>query len=115
MFGIGWKVAAVMGALALAGGGYGVWQGKVAEKANARAARAERAVEAIERTLEAERQAAAVLAAERDRFEERAAEYDALREALIEGGDDAQIPDWLAAYLGSLLSPGGTGRPDSPD
>ena len=39
MFGLGWKVAALMGALAVAGGGYGVWQGKVAEKANARAAR----------------------------------------------------------------------------
>jgi hypothetical protein len=103
MFGMAGRALAVGGAIASLGVGYGAIQKAKADAATARAVAAERVVEGLERTLEAERLAAAVSAAERDRFEARAAEYDALREALLEGGEDAPLPDWLAAYLASLL------------
>jgi uncharacterized protein HemX len=109
MFGIGWKVAALMATVALGAGAWGTYEAKKAERATERAVMAERAVGALERTLEAERNAAAVLQAERDRFAERAEEYDQLREALLEGGDDADIPGWMRDYLDGLFSIDGTG------
>ena len=115
MLGLGWKAAALMATVALGAGAWGAWEAKKADRATERAVMAERAVDALERTLEAERAAAAVLQAERDRFAERAEEYDALREALLEGGDDADIPDWLRAYLDRLLTGNGTGGAASPD
>jgi hypothetical protein len=115
MFGLGWKVAAGMAFVALGAGAWGGYQQKKVEAVTARAVAAERAVEGLERTLEAERLAAAVLAAERDRFEARAAEYDDLREALLEGGQDAPLPDWLAAYIGRLHATDGTGGAARPE
>ena len=115
MFGLVGKALAVGAVIASLGVGYGALQKTKADAATARAVAAERAVEGLERTLEAERLAAAVLAAERDRFEARAAEYDDLRETLLEGGEDAPLPDWLAAYIGRLLATDGTGGAARPE
>lgn len=103
MFGIGWKVAGVMALVALGAGAWGGYQGKKAQRATERAVAAERAADALERTLEAERVAAAILAAENEANAARAAEFDALRETLLEGGDDAPLPGWLADYIASLM------------
>lgn len=57
--------------------------------------------------LEGERQQARlardVARAEADRVRVRAAEYDALREALIDGGEDQVLPEWFKEYLKRLL------------
>lgn len=109
MFGIGWKVAGVMALVAVGAGAWGGYQGKKAERATERAVAAERAADALERTLEAERTAAVILAAENEANAARAAEYDALRETLLEGGDDADLPDFLRDYLDRLFGAAGTG------
>ncbi|NBT31687.1 MAG: hypothetical protein EBT13_07225 [Rhodobacteraceae bacterium] len=101
--GIGWNIAAVMGVVAAGAGLWGGYQAKKATAATERAVAAEQAVDALERTLEAERFAAAILAAENEANAARAAEYSNLREALLDGGEDAPLPDWLAAYISSLM------------
>lgn len=109
MFGIGWKVAGVMAIVAAGAGAWGGYQGKQAERATERAVAAERAADALERTLAAERAAAIILAAENEANAARAAEYDALRATLLEGGDDADLPDFLRDYLDRLFGTDGTG------
>lgn len=103
MLGLVGKALGAGAVIASMGVGYGVIQKTKADVATERAIAAERAVDGLERTLQAERIAAAVLAAERDRFEARAAEYDNLRQALLEGGEDAPLPEWLGDYIDSLL------------
>lgn len=115
MLGLGWKAAALMATVALGAGAWGAWEAKKADRATERAQVSEAIVDWLEQVLEAERQAAEVLRAERDRFAARAQEYDELREDLIEGGDDADIPDWLRAYLDRLLTGNAAGGAASPD
>jgi hypothetical protein len=33
----------------------------------------------------------------------RAAEYDALRRAILEGDNDVELPDWFSDYVGALV------------
>lgn len=44
-----------------------------------------------------------VARAETDRLRRAAEEYDALREALLQGDENAPLPDWFRAYLGRLF------------
>lgn len=44
-----------------------------------------------------------VARAEAARHAQAAAEYDAIREALLKGDDDAPIPEWFRAFLDGLL------------
>ena len=115
MFGLGWKVAGVLGLVALGAGAWGGYQGKKAERATERAVAAERAADALERTLDAERAAAIILAAENEANAARAAEYSNLRETLMEGGDDQDLPDFLRDYLDRLFGTDGTGGAARPD
>jgi hypothetical protein len=115
MFGLGWKVAGVLTLVAAGAGVWGGYQGKKAERATERAIAAERAVDALERTLEAERAAAIILAAENEANAARAAEYDALRETLLEGGDDQDLPDFLRDYLDRLFGTDGIGGANGPE
>jgi len=48
------------------------------------------------------RLAAEVAQANADRTAERAAEYDALRETLLKGSNDAPLPGWFSDYLRDL-------------
>lgn len=44
-----------------------------------------------------------VARAEASRYAKAAAEYAAIREALLKGNEDAPIPDWFRAFLDGLL------------
>lgn len=57
---------------------------------------------ALQQKLDQTQQAAAVLQRQLEIEEKRAAEYDALREALINGGQDAALPQWFVDYLRQL-------------
>lgn len=103
MFGFGKYIIGASLLVAAGAGAWGGYQGKKAERAAERAVAAERAADALERTLEAERAAAIILAAENEANAARAAEYRNLRMALLEGDEDAPLPDWLAAYISSLM------------
>lgn len=76
------------------------------ERAEERAARQEllRQLANAERIAEQAELARDVADAEADRISAKAREYDALKEALIRGEDDAELPDWFIAYLGSLFA-----------
>lgn len=62
-----------------------------------------RSVAALEQQAAQSRLAADVARAAAQRERERAAEYDALREALIDGDEDADLPTWFRSYLDDLL------------
>ena len=62
-----------------------------------------RSVAALEDQRAQARLAADVARAAADRERARAAEYDALRETLLKGDDDAPLPDWFRAYLDRVL------------
>lgn len=62
-----------------------------------------RSMAALERQAAQARLAADVARAEAERFAAKAQEYDALREALIKGEQDAPLPDWFRDYLDQLL------------
>ena len=50
--------------------------------------------------------AAEIARNEAQRYQARANEYDALRESLTNGDNDAPIPDWFCQYLNRLLGAG---------
>ena len=62
-----------------------------------------RSVATLEDQRAQARLAADVARAAADRARARAAEYDALRETLLKGDDDAPLPDWFRAYLDRVL------------
>lgn len=62
-----------------------------------------RQVAIMQEQAEQARLAASVARAEAERQAARAAEYDRLREALIGGQDDVDLPDWFRDYLDRLL------------
>lgn len=62
-----------------------------------------RSVAVLEDQAAQSRLAADVAQAAAQRERARAAEYDALREALIDGDDDAHLPPWFRSYLDDLL------------
>jgi len=115
MFGVGKYIIGASLLVAAGAGAWGGYQGKKAERATERAVAAERAADALERTLKAERAAAVILAAENEANAARAAEYDDLRETLLEGGDDQDLPDFLRDYLDRLFGTDGTGGAARPD
>ena len=51
-------------------------------------------------------QARDVARAEAARQAKKAAEYDAIREALLRGDEDAPVPGWFRDFLDDLLRPG---------
>lgn len=66
-------------------------------------ARLERSVAALEMRASQAREALEVARAAQKRQEERAAEYDAIREALLRGEfDDAPLPEWFVSVLRDL-------------
>lgn len=91
-------------ALALAvWGALTVWGWKAERDAlRAETASQRASIRALEMERDNARLARAVAQAARERVESQAAEYDALREALLRGNDDAPIPDWFRTYLGRL-------------
>lgn len=91
---------------AILAGGAGVWYVAHLRDVNATLTAS---VAALERDLRVQADIAAQAAQARDvaraaaeRQAQKAAEYDAIREALLRGDDDAQLPDWFRAYLRSL-------------
>ena len=88
-------------------GGAGVWYVLHLRDANA-ALSASVAVLQADLAVERARAAQAALArdvarAEASRHAKAAAEYAAIREALLKGDDDAPIPEWFRAFLDGLL------------
>lgn len=61
-----------------------------------------RSISALEAQRAQARLAADVATAVAKREAARAAEYDALREALLRGEEDAELPEWFRAYLRDL-------------
>lgn len=92
----------VLAALVLAGG-WIWWQSGTIDALEADKARLERSLVVEREAREQARLAANVAQASADRERARAAEYDALRESLLKGNDDAPLPDWFRAYLDRLL------------
>lgn len=66
-------------------------------------ARLERENATKELVIEQEREARRVADANAARERIKAEEYDRLKEALLRGGDDVQIPDWFKSWLADLL------------
>lgn len=73
------------------------------QAAEAEAASLRRSVAVLEDARDQAREAAAVANAAAERERGRAQEYDDLREALIRGDEDAELPDWFRDYLDNLL------------
>lgn len=63
----------------------------------------QRSIEAKDMQIELSTFARTVTEAAYTRLKQRADEYDALRESLLKGGQDAPIPDWFCDYLNGLL------------
>ena len=93
---------AAAGALA-----FGVWWlvGVIEDRAELRetVASQARSIKTLEERAAQAEQARAVAVAHQKRVEALAREYDALKEALIRGDEDAPIPDWFRDYLDRLL------------
>lgn len=89
--------------LALLAGGWAYMERQGRRDAEQQAASLARSVAVLSDARDQARLAAEVARAAADRERMRAAEYDALREALITGGDDAEVPDWFCDYLDGLL------------
>ena len=80
-----------------------VWGWKVdRDQLQAETAAQRSSIRALEIERDNARLARDVAQAARQRVEDQAAEYDALREALLKGKDDAPIPDWFRDYLADL-------------
>lgn len=62
-----------------------------------------RSIAVLEDSRAQARLAADVARAEAQRERDRAVEYDAFREALIEGNEDAELPEWFQGWLRELL------------
>lgn len=90
------SMALLLAALGAAGWGYVERAGRRAAEAEAASLR--RSVAALEDARAQARSAAQVARAEAKRQAARAAEYDALKEALLRGGDNAPLPDWFDAW-----------------
>jgi hypothetical protein len=91
---------AVAGALGFSG--WTVWGWKVdRDAALADLASVERSLAAIKMERDQAKEARAVADAARARVEQKAAEYDQIREAILKGEDD-EIPDWMLAHLFDL-------------
>lgn len=76
-------------------------RGKTADL-EVRNASLQRSVAALAEQREQAREAQAVARAETQRLEVKAKEYDAIREALLRGDADADLPDWFCEHLGLL-------------
>ena len=61
-----------------------------------------RSVAALERERAQAREAQAVARAEAERVAAKAREYDDIREAILKGDSDADLPDWFCEHLGRL-------------
>lgn len=85
------------------------WQSGRVDALIAENASLSRSVAALERSIERSKLARAVADANAARERERAEEYDRLRESLLRGEEDAELPDWFRRYLDDLL---GRVRPD---
>lgn len=103
MFGLDVKILLVGALVASLGSGYGLWQRSKALSAKQELLAVEQERDALGLALVNERAALVIANAERARFQAQALEYDQLREQILTGGEDADIPDWLADYLGRLL------------
>jgi predicted homoserine dehydrogenase-like protein len=88
----------LVGAVGAAG-----WQTHRLTKSKALVRQLERVVAVRDLQIEAAERATRIAQEERDRFSEQAAEYNALREGLLEEGSDAPLPAWFAAYLERLF------------
>lgn len=66
-------------------------------------ARLSRSIVALEEGAALSRLAAEVAKAEAARQQARAKEYDAFRASLMNGEQDADLPDWFTAWLDDLL------------
>lgn len=93
--------ALVMGALGLAG--YVWWLRAEVDALASENASLTRSVVVLEGQIEQSKLAREVADAEAARVKARAAEYDALRETLMRGDDDAPLPEWFRDYLDRLL------------
>jgi len=62
-----------------------------------------RSVAVLEREKENARLAEDVARAEAERQRKKATEYDALKEALLRGDEDAPLPQWFRDYFDDLL------------
>ncbi|MFY0633694.1 MAG: hypothetical protein JXQ91_07775 [Vannielia sp.] len=88
--------ALLVATLAAAGWAYVERAGRLSAQAEAASLR--RSVAVLEDARAQARSAAEVARAEAERQAARAAEYDALKEALLRGGDDVALPDWFDAW-----------------
>jgi predicted negative regulator of RcsB-dependent stress response len=111
---IGGYVTAAAAVAVLALGGYAYAQKSQLDTQREISASLQRSVSALEAERDAAKLAREVARAEAERFRVKSQEYDALRETLLKGENDAPLPDWFRSYLASLLTPSGAGVLDSP-
>lgn len=88
------------------------WQSGTLADLRVVAASQERSITALKQQAEQAREAAEVAKATAERERARAEEYDRLRESLIGGNEDAELPDWFVAWLEQLLGGLRTGTDD---
>jgi len=88
---------------AIIGLGLTVWtQGRTIETRTAERDEARHAVTVLSQKVEQAREAQAVADAYRLRNEQRANEYEAVKEALMRGDSDADLPEWFCDALRDL-------------
>lgn len=92
----------LMGALCLALGAVIVMQRQNASL-SAENASLTRSIATLEQSRDQARLAADVARATAAREKSKADEYDALREALISGGEDQVLPEWFQDWLREIL------------
>ncbi len=102
------RLYAALAALVAALAGLGYVRHMIGQNALLRAEAAELRREADTARQIASQAAVArnVAQAEAARQARKAAEYDAIREALLKGGTDEPLPDWFRAFLDGLLKRG---------
>ena len=104
------------GAAVLLAIGVTIWlQASQIEKLKLRNENLETSVDSLQKQNEQAREAQAV--AERFAVEQarKANWYDAMRESVIGGGNDAELPEWFHAYLRDLGFSGRDVQPADPD
>lgn len=107
------RIGAAVAVVGFVGGFMWMQSQRIASLQEAKA-RLEQSVSEQKRLIQSERIARTVARAEAERFKARSDEYDALREALLEGNEDAPLPDWFVSYLDRLFAPRADGVPNAP-
>lgn len=79
------------------------WQSGTIDTLRGDVARLERSLAVVEAARKQARLAASVAQAAANRAQTRAAEYDRMRENLLKGNTDEELPDWFREYLDDLL------------